>query len=65
MSNFGTGAPSKVVGAALVVMVLLGRYADGPAADFLAGTATGILIVAGIALVYAVAKERRPSRPGP
>ena len=48
MGNLGTGALSRVVGVALVLMVLLGRYADGPVADFIAGTATGIAIVAGM-----------------
>lgn len=62
MSDYGMIALSRVVGVALVVMVLLGRYADGPAADFLAGAATGIVIVAGTALLYAVTKERRSSR---
>ena len=65
MSNLGsTGTLSTVVGVALVVMLLLGRYGDGAAADFVAGTATGIAIVAGMALIHGVSKERRSSHRG-
>jgi hypothetical protein len=60
------GTLGTLLGPALIAVVLLGRTANGgPAADFLAGAATGIFVVACAAYLYSVGNMLRSSRRDP